>query len=56
MLVQDQSFPQRAIRLGALALTSLAMVSLANSGNAGPASTFLPTGLNITPTAAPGST
>jgi DNA-binding beta-propeller fold protein YncE len=56
MLIQDQSIPLRAIRLGTLVVASLAMLSLSSNGNDGPASTFLPTGLSITPTAAPGST
>jgi DNA-binding beta-propeller fold protein YncE len=56
MLVQDQCLPLRAICHGALALTSLELISLANKGIAGPASTFLPTGLSITPTAATGAT
>jgi hypothetical protein len=55
MLIQDQLSPLRAIRLGTLAMASLSMLSLVSNGNSGPATTFLPTGLNITPTAAPGS-
>ena len=54
MIDPGNRFQLSGVRLCTVA-AMLAIASLANTGQASPVPTFLPTGLNITPTAAPGS-
>ena len=51
----DHSFKLSGARLCTIASAWLAIVSLTTTGQAWPGPIFLPTGLSITPTAAPGS-
>jgi DNA-binding beta-propeller fold protein YncE len=55
MMAGTNPFYSVAARYRTVAAISMAVISLACSSHAAPASTFLPTGLDITPTAAPGS-
>lgn len=56
MLASTKTALRSAIPIGALALSLLTTSSLASDEQANIQGTFLPTGVQITPTAAPGST